>query len=93
MFDEKLEKINIFYLNPRKNSEKTLYCCYCSKQIAKDEPFFINPYGFTFCNKECFYKAKQTRSSIFYTAQKNTEKYAPRSKNENDKYRHIWGKK
>jgi hypothetical protein len=92
MFDEKLEKINIFYITPHNNSEKALYCCYCSKQIAVDQPFFIDPYGFTFCNRECFLKAKHTRDSIFYAAQKNTEKYASRSQDENDKYRHLWGK-
>ena len=93
MFDEKLEKINIFYLPQHKSKIKSYYCCYCSKQIAKDEPFFIDPYGFTFCNKECFYKAKHTRNPIFYLAQKDADQNAPRSTNENDKYRHIWGKK
>ncbi len=92
MFDEKLEKINLFYLPRNKHTTKTYYCCYCSKQIQIEKSFFIDPFGFTFCDRECFFKARHTRNSIFYIAQKHAEKYAPRSKDENDKYRHLWGK-
>ena len=56
-----IEEINAFYQIRGKKKTKNFYCNYCGEEIQSEEELFIDVLGYTFCNRECFYKSKRFR--------------------------------
>jgi len=84
-----IEEINAYARSRRNLKIKELYCNYCGEQLQSDENYFIDILGFTFCNRECYSKAKKIRQPKINILQKQFDVYSPRTQIYDDSYRYL----
>lgn len=76
----------------KRGDKDPIYCLWCREPVDKDT-YILDIYGNIYCNYRCLYNYACSRGFMYLIYyQKQAKKQAPRSKDENYKYQHLWRK-
>ena len=73
-----LEEINAFTNTRGNDTVRIFYCNYCGEPLQDNGEMFTDILGYTFCNRDCFEKAKKTRRPELSSLQKDFDIHSPR---------------